>query len=81
MATGRKTGGRQKGTPNKFNSDLREMILQALDKAGGAEYLYRQAVENPTSFNSLLGRVLPTTLAGTGENGEHKLEITWRSES
>lgn len=30
-----KTGGRQKGTPNKINADLKAMILGALDEAGG----------------------------------------------
>jgi hypothetical protein len=37
MAKGKKTGGRQAGTPNKFTGELREMILQALDGAGGVE--------------------------------------------
>jgi hypothetical protein len=35
MATGYKTGGRAKGTPNKLTRDLREMILGALADAGG----------------------------------------------
>ena len=38
-----KTGGRQKGTPNKFSRDVKEMILVALNQAGGEEYLLRQA--------------------------------------
>lgn len=56
---GRKTGGRKKGTPNKFTGDLREMILGALDDAGGQKYLKRQATENPQAFLSLVGRTLP----------------------
>lgn len=31
--------GRPKGVPNKFTADVKAMILAALDKAGGAEYL------------------------------------------
>lgn len=31
--------GRPKGVPNKLTSDVKAMILAALDKAGGAEYL------------------------------------------
>jgi hypothetical protein len=66
MAIGKKTGGRKAGTPNKENKALREMILQALDDqpGGGVEYLKIQAQENPNSFMTLLGKVLPTTLAG-----------------
>jgi hypothetical protein len=51
--------GRRKGVPNRINCDLKEMILGALDAAGGEDYLVRQAGENPTAFLSLVGRVLP----------------------
>lgn len=68
MAVGIKTGGRQKGTPNKVTTALREAILAAADEAGGAggtqAYLLTQAKENPTAFMTLLGKVLPTELAG-----------------
>lgn len=70
MALGRKTGGRKKGVQNKENKALREMILQALDeqKGGGVGYLKDQALMNPNAFLSLLGKVLPTTLAGDPNN-------------
>jgi hypothetical protein len=70
MALGRKTGGRKKGVQNKENKALREMILQALDeqKGGGVAYLKDQALSNPKAFLSLLGKVLPTTLAGDPNN-------------
>jgi hypothetical protein len=38
---------------------LREMILGALDDAGGQAYLAEQAHQNPAAFLTLLGRVLP----------------------
>jgi hypothetical protein len=60
--------GRKKGVPNKQTTQLKEMILGALDMAGGVEYLYRQASENPGPFMSLIGKVLPTTLAGDAQN-------------
>lgn len=63
----RKTGGRQKGTPNKVTKELKEMVLQALDRAGGVDYLVTQARENPGPFLTLLGKVLP--LQVTGANG------------
>ena len=64
LKTSRNLGGRPKGSLNKENKALREMILGALDKCGGEEYLARQAEENPGPFMALLGKVLPTTLDG-----------------
>lgn len=54
-----KLGGRQKGTPNKQTAAIKDMIIQALDKSGGVEYLVGQAESNPTAFMGLIGRVLP----------------------
>lgn len=71
-----KTGGRIKGTPNKATAALKDMILNALDGAGGVEYLQRQANESPGAFLSLIGKVLPTTI--TGPNGgavQHSITV------
>ena len=57
-----KTGGRQKGTPNKATKQLKDMILGALDDAGGQQYLLTQAHDNPTAFMQLVGKVLPNEL-------------------
>ena len=59
-----KTGGRQQGTPNKIAADVRAMILTALDRAGGEDYLLEQATANPRAFMSLLGRLVPTQVTG-----------------
>lgn len=71
MATGVKTGGRKKGTPNKTTALLKDAILKAAEQAGegfGEEglvsYLKAQATLNPGPFMSLLGKVLPTQLEG-----------------
>jgi hypothetical protein len=72
-----KTGGRQKGTPNKLGAQVREMLLEALDKKGGVKYLMAAADSHPAAFLALLGRVLPTQVEGAGEEGEHKFTITW----
>jgi hypothetical protein len=56
--------GRRKGSRNKMTRALKNMILQALDDAGGQQYLAEQATKNPAAFMTLLGRVLPLTLAG-----------------
>lgn len=72
MAVGRKTGGRQKGTPNKVTALLKDEILEAAALAhpeGRIGYLRQQAMDNPTAFMTLLGKVLPTQVEGTGEDG------------
>lgn len=59
--------GRKKGTPNKTTALLKDAILKAAANAGGGdmvEYLTKQATENPGPFMSLLGKVLPTQIAG-----------------
>ena len=53
-------GGSRKGCPNKATKDLKEMILTALTGVGGVDYLQRQANENPASFLTLIGKVIPT---------------------
>lgn len=64
----KKTGGRTKGTSNKDTKPLKEMILGALDKAGGIDYLYKQSTLQPAAFMTLIGKVLPTTLASDKDN-------------
>ncbi len=66
--------GRPPGVANKNTQMLREMILEALDNLGGTTYLMNQAVDNPTAFMTLIGKVLP--LQVTGENGG-ALVVTW----
>lgn len=53
--------GRPPGVPNRMTAALREMVLTALDEAGGAEYLAKQAIENPPAFLALVGKLLPRT--------------------
>ena len=64
LKTPKNLGGRPKGSLNKNNQALRDMILGALHAQGGQEYLARMAEEQPGPFMSLLGKVLPTTLDG-----------------
>ena len=79
-----KTGGRKKGTPNKISSALKDAILEAAEQAGGEDgivgYLVVQAHANPTAFMSLLGKVLPMTIADTVQNEEIKsikMSVVW----
>lgn len=59
--------GRPKGRQNNNTRLIKDMILKALDEAGGVEYLAQQAQKNPGAFMTLVGKVLPLQL--TGENG------------
>ena len=59
--------GRPKGVPNKNTAAIRDMIVQALDQAGGVSYLVEQAERNPGPFLALVGKVLPMQV--TGEDG------------
>lgn len=68
-----KRGGRKKGTPNKVNAELKDMILMALSNKGGVTYLEKQADENPVAFLSLVGKVLPMTVQG---NPDQPLTVT-----
>jgi hypothetical protein len=58
--------GRPKGARNKISRELKEMILAALDKAGGEQFFVEQASKNPVAFMTLLGKVLPLQVSGEG---------------
>lgn len=64
--------GRKKGSLNKTTALLKDAILKAAEDAGGeggmVGYLTLQAHENPGPFMALLGKVLPTQIAGDAEN-------------
>lgn len=68
--TGGKTGGRQKGTRNLITTELKDMIMTALNDGptGGVKWLIKQRDENETAFLSLIGKVLPLTVAGDKNN-------------
>ncbi len=69
--------GRKKGSPNKVTRELKDMILGALDQAGGIRYLTERAEDPRTAsaFLTLVGKVLPMTVQGTGPNGEHTSKV------
>lgn len=58
--------GRKKGIPNKQTAEVKEMILAALQAAGGVEYLLERAHDEKTrgAFMALVGKVLPLQLQG-----------------
>lgn len=80
MAKGMKTGGRQPGSLNKTTKQLKDMILDALDESGGIEYLKQTAIDNPSAFLTLVGKVLPLTLSGP-EGGPAVIIAQWQGKS
>lgn len=68
-------GGRQKGTPNKMTADVKAMILSALEKAGGDQYLLFQSRKNPQAFMQLVGKVLPMQVSVDPEANKLIVEI------
>ena len=60
--------GRVKGVLNKNTTLLKDALIQAAVEAGGPDglvgYLRTQATENPQSFLTLLGKVLPLQVTG-----------------
>lgn len=45
------------------------MILTALERAGGANYLLTQAERNPGAFLTLIGKIIPLQAELTGKGG------------
>lgn len=66
MAFGKKTGGRKAGVPNKLSGQVKEMVVVALSKVGGVDYLVKQSADNPTAFLSLVGKIIPHEVTGAG---------------
>lgn len=82
MAIGKKTGGRQKGTPNRTTALLKDAIIKAAEAVGEdgkgrgklVGYCKMLAKDEPKAFSSLLGRVLPMQVTGEGD-GPLKIQI------
>jgi hypothetical protein len=63
--------GRPKGSLNKTTAVLKDAILKGAENAGDGDlvvYLTQQAKEYPTSYMTLLGKVLPLHVQGELEH-------------
>ncbi len=62
MAFKKKTGGRKAGVPNKVPAYIKDMLRQALEDEGGKEYFRKLSREEPSSFASLVGKLIPSEI-------------------
>jgi hypothetical protein len=69
--------GRPKGSLDKGNALIREMIVEAVANLGGVQYLETTARSHPAAFLSLLGKVMPVQVEGAG-GGAIQVERTVR---
>ena len=67
--------GRPKGSLDKGNAKIREMIVEALSEVGGVQYLAGVAQSHPQAFLALVGRVLPLQVEGGDKPIQHVARI------
>jgi hypothetical protein len=72
--------GRPKGVPNKQTREIKEMLMQSLEDAGGAEYFRQLAETNSSAYASLLGKIIPAEVKNqiTGADGgpvQHAIKV------
>ncbi len=67
--------GRPKGAANKTTSEVKAMVIAALQRVGGIEYLAARALDQPVAFMALVGRVMPLQLEGSPEGGAVIIQV------
>lgn len=86
---GRKTGGRQKGTPNKASRIVvKDEVLAALDRYGRERYFDELIRDHPEIFAKYLLKTMPNVVdatvehitiedlvAGVGEDGSDPMDV------
>lgn len=72
MAPRVKHGGRQKGTPNKTTTAVKEALIAAFDRMGGVDSLVEWGQANQTEFYKLWVKILPAQVNddGSGSTAE-----------
>jgi hypothetical protein len=70
VARGVKTGGRQKGTPNKLNAAAKDAIAIAAEQLGGTDRIVAWAKEDPLNerafWTQVYPKLLPLQVSGEG---------------
>ena len=58
-----------------------QRFVEQAKKDGMVNYLEHQAIENPQSFLTLMGKVLPLQVTGSGNEGEHVITYKWLNDA
>ena len=58
--------GRPKGVKNKLTASVKEAIMKAFEEVGGADYLANVAKDDPRTFCTLLGKIIPSDINLSG---------------
>lgn len=59
---GPKTGGRQKGTPNKYTLSMKDAVLETFAQLGEVKHMVAWATENPSDFYRIAAKLIPTQI-------------------
>lgn len=51
--------GRKAGIPNRLTMDIKQAIMEAFEKLGGADYLVKVGKKDPKIFFTLLAKIVP----------------------
>jgi hypothetical protein len=62
----RQGAGRPKGSLDKGNALIRDMVAQALDELGGAAYFVEVGRSHPAALMALIGKTMPIQVEGAG---------------
>lgn len=57
-----KGAGRKKGQANRMTVAVKEAIMNAFEEVGGEKYLVNVAHNDPKTFCTLLGKILPAEI-------------------
>lgn len=68
MAQGHKTGGREKGTPNKITTVFKDAVRVVYEDIGGHAAFATWARENPTEFYRIASRLIPSEVNVKADN-------------
>jgi hypothetical protein len=65
--TGKKFGGRVKGTPNKISTTVKSNVVAVFEALNGDDLSHMKtwAAENPTQFYNIYAKMLPTEVEAT----------------
>lgn len=72
MAKGIKTGGRQKGTPNKFTRAAKDTISEVAERLGGPdrmlEWVQEDGANERVFWGTIYPKLLPLQVSGDPDN-------------